>query len=299
MEVDDGEADKVACLMAVAVCCLAIPLLAHHSFGAEYDANKPITLTGVITKIEWTNPHSHFYLDVKDGKGTVANWKFEGYTSAVLYRTGWKKDITMKPGDTDDGLRVARARRRRIGRIRARSRLRRREEAVLRASGGYGRRRSCSCRGGAVMRGVHVAAWSSSAIVVRAVSISASRHRAPAKRAVPRAAGREAGSDRCVAGRQQQRGTWEEANGGSASAARARSVGARRPVVERPAGRPRGGALPALGRQEGPGGVQQARHRRSQPALPAGRDCRAPSCWGSSRSSSSRLRRKSSFFTST
>jgi hypothetical protein len=72
---------------------------AHHSFGAEYDANKPITLTGVVTKVEWTNPHTHFYLDVTDAAGKVANWKFEGYNLAVLYRIGWKKDITIKPGD--------------------------------------------------------------------------------------------------------------------------------------------------------------------------------------------------------
>jgi len=78
---------------------LSIPLLAHHSFGAEYDASKPITLTGVVTKVEWTNPHSHFYLDVADDKGGVTNWKFEGYNPAVLYRIGWKKDTTIKPGD--------------------------------------------------------------------------------------------------------------------------------------------------------------------------------------------------------
>ena len=74
--------------------------LAHHSFGAEYDADKPVTLKGVVTKIEWTNPHSHFYIDVKDDKGRVVNWKFQGYTVNALYRTGWNKDVTMKVGDT-------------------------------------------------------------------------------------------------------------------------------------------------------------------------------------------------------
>jgi hypothetical protein len=77
----------------------ALPLLAHHSFGAEYDADKPITLSGVVTKVEWTNPHSYFYLDVKDKDGKVANWKFEGYPPNVLYRTGWKREVTLKNGD--------------------------------------------------------------------------------------------------------------------------------------------------------------------------------------------------------
>lgn len=75
-----------------------ILLPAHHSFGAEYDANKPVTLTGVITKVEWTNPHSHFYLDVTTAGKTV-NWKFEGYPPSVLYRTGWKRLVTLKEGD--------------------------------------------------------------------------------------------------------------------------------------------------------------------------------------------------------
>src|SRR6476646_5139595 len=88
------------CLVFVLLCVFTIRPLAHHSFGAEYDANKPITLTGVISKVEWTNPHSHFYLDVKDEKGNVVNWKFEGYNPAVLYRIGWKKDTMLKPGDT-------------------------------------------------------------------------------------------------------------------------------------------------------------------------------------------------------
>lgn len=79
---------------------LAVPLAAHHSFGLEYDATKPITLTGVVTKVEWTNPHSYLLIDVKDDKGNVANWKFEGYGPGVLYRTGWKRDVSIKPGDT-------------------------------------------------------------------------------------------------------------------------------------------------------------------------------------------------------
>jgi V8-like Glu-specific endopeptidase len=79
---------------------LAIPLAAHHSFGLEYDATKPITLTGVVTKIEWTNPHSYVQIDVKDDKGNVSSWRFEGYGPGVLYRTGWKRDVSMKAGDT-------------------------------------------------------------------------------------------------------------------------------------------------------------------------------------------------------
>ena len=86
--------------LLLAYSLLASALLAHHSFGAEYDATKPVTLTGVITKIDWTNPHSYFFIDVKDAKGNLANWKLEGYPPSVLSRTGWKKDVTMKVGDT-------------------------------------------------------------------------------------------------------------------------------------------------------------------------------------------------------
>ncbi len=51
---------------------------AHHSFGAEYDVAQPITLTGVLTKIEWTNPHTHIYLDVEDAEGKIVSWQLEG-----------------------------------------------------------------------------------------------------------------------------------------------------------------------------------------------------------------------------
>jgi hypothetical protein len=77
----------------------APPIAAHHSFGAEYDVNRPITLTGVLTKIEWTNPHTHIYLDVENERGEVVSWQLEGYPPVALHRIGWKRDVTMKVGD--------------------------------------------------------------------------------------------------------------------------------------------------------------------------------------------------------
>jgi len=76
----------------------ASPLLAHHSFAAEYDAKKPIELKGVITKVDWMNPHVYFYIDVKDEGGKIASWAFEMGPPRLLERSGWKKN-TMKEGD--------------------------------------------------------------------------------------------------------------------------------------------------------------------------------------------------------
>lgn len=84
---------------ALAVLASSAVLSAHHSFGVAFDATKTVTLTGVITKIEWMNPHTHVFVDVKDG-GKVVNWTLEGYPPNVLERTGWRKDVTIKVGDT-------------------------------------------------------------------------------------------------------------------------------------------------------------------------------------------------------
>jgi hypothetical protein len=74
------------------------PVFAHHGFAVEFDQNNPLTLSGVVTKMEFENPHIYFYVDVKGKDGKVANWAFEGGPPNVIYRRGWRKD-TLKPGD--------------------------------------------------------------------------------------------------------------------------------------------------------------------------------------------------------
>jgi len=83
------------CLAAIAASREAI---AHHSFTAEFDASKPVTVTGTVTKIEWANPHMWFFIDAKGEGGTVTNWGFELAGSAQLVRLGWKRN-SMKIGD--------------------------------------------------------------------------------------------------------------------------------------------------------------------------------------------------------
>jgi hypothetical protein len=87
-----------AILGITGVLLAAAPLLAHHSFAAEYDAKKPFEMKGVITKVDWMNPHVYFYIDVKDDSGKIANWAFEMGPPRLLERGGWKKS-TMKEGD--------------------------------------------------------------------------------------------------------------------------------------------------------------------------------------------------------
>jgi len=89
---------KVAAAFAVGLIVTVAPAIAHHSFAAEYDSTKPVTLNGTFTKIEWLNPHTKIYLDVKDESGKVTNWEVELGSPNGLMRLGWTRN-TLKPGD--------------------------------------------------------------------------------------------------------------------------------------------------------------------------------------------------------
>jgi hypothetical protein len=76
----------------------ALPVLAHHSFAAEYDNSKPVTLKGKFTRMDWVNPHSWVHFEVAGADGKVAEWKAEALPPNGLYRQGWRKDA-LKAGE--------------------------------------------------------------------------------------------------------------------------------------------------------------------------------------------------------
>jgi hypothetical protein len=90
---------RLVAMAAVGAVLAAVPIAAHHSFAAEFDADKPVAMTGVVTKIEWQNPHTFFFIDVTDaGSGKVTNWAFEMGSPNGLMRNGWTRN-SLKIGD--------------------------------------------------------------------------------------------------------------------------------------------------------------------------------------------------------
>src|SRR5580704_3939454 len=108
---------RLMTMIAGGLMIAAVPGFAHHSFSAEYDAAKPISLSGTVTKVEWMNPHARFYVDVKDDAGKVINWELELGSPNALMRLGWTRN-SLKPGDqvmvegslAKDGSKLANAR---------------------------------------------------------------------------------------------------------------------------------------------------------------------------------------------
>ena len=105
-----------AAIAGISLVVVATPVVAHHSFAAEYDAARPVVLKGVVTKVEWTNPHTHCYIDVKDTSG-VTNWNVEMASPRVLAQNGWKlnslkvgDDVTVEAAMSKDGSKRANAR---------------------------------------------------------------------------------------------------------------------------------------------------------------------------------------------
>jgi hypothetical protein len=109
---------RLAILAAIVSLSAVVPLPAHHSFAAEFDGSKALRLTGTLTKIEWTNPHTYFYVDVKEENGNVVKWGCEAGSPGALSRRGFKRG-DLKLGDTvivdgyraKDGSRLIDARR--------------------------------------------------------------------------------------------------------------------------------------------------------------------------------------------
>lgn len=88
----------VRAAVVAAVIAAGVPAAAHHAFSLDYDANKPVKFEGVVTKVEWTNPHARVYVDVADGSGKVVNWNLELASLSALIRNGWTRN-SLKPGE--------------------------------------------------------------------------------------------------------------------------------------------------------------------------------------------------------
>src|SRR5712692_5020585 len=90
---------KLGALMAgFGLFCVTVPIVAHHGFDTEYDANKKVSFTGVVTKVEWLNPHMRVYVDVTDASGKVTNWNLELTSPNTVQRQGWGKSDLL-PGE--------------------------------------------------------------------------------------------------------------------------------------------------------------------------------------------------------
>jgi hypothetical protein len=106
-----------AVIAGIGLVVVATPVVAHHSFAAEYDAHKQVTVRGVVTRIEWTNPHAHVHIDVRDDKGNVTDLNFELASPMVLLQYGWRAmslnvgdEVTVEGAMAKDGSNRANAR---------------------------------------------------------------------------------------------------------------------------------------------------------------------------------------------